>query len=67
MKISGRSIRLSRDETKLLENAGPNGDEFRRHLRRFARARADQLGKSVEVYASVSSGKWMWQQFAPEE
>lgn len=49
---SRRSLRLTREQTRRYEDAGPVGNEFRREAKEIARKRANETGKSVEIYSS---------------
>jgi hypothetical protein len=63
---SANTIRLSSVETKAWEDGGPDGYAFRSEVRAIARNMARSSGKSVEVYASKTSGGWTADVIAPE-
>lgn len=60
MKINRKNntIRLSALETRMWEDSGPDGYEFRKSVRDAARSIIRVSGKSVEIYASESKGGW---------
>lgn len=63
---SKNTIRLSSTETKVWEDGGPDGYAFRSRVRAIASKMANASGKTVEVYASKSSGGWTADVIAPE-
>jgi hypothetical protein len=63
---SANTIQLSAAETKMWEDGGPDGHTFRSEVRAVARKMASKSGKSVEIYASKSSGGWTADVIAPE-
>jgi hypothetical protein len=59
MKVNKKNgvIRLSKDETKVWEDGGPDGNDYRRSLRILAKSIV-RPGMTVEIYASKSEGGW---------
>ena len=51
LSISGRSLRLTKAQTRLYEDRGPSGDSFRREAREAAQKAADASGHNVEIYS----------------
>ena len=64
--VKRRVVVLSAAETKLWENGGPEGYEFRSATRRAVRSRAVLAGKPYEIYVSKSAGHRLAAQIAPE-
>jgi hypothetical protein len=62
-KARGVVVKLGRADTKLWEDAGPDGVEFRAKVRKdaqdFASGKSDLQGQTIEIYASESEGGWL--------
>ncbi|MFI4971154.1 MAG: hypothetical protein ACHP7H_00625 [Hyphomicrobiales bacterium] len=63
-KVSGRSIKLTKAQTRVYEGSGSAGDHFRREARAKAQEIATKTGKAVEIY---SHDGITFEQVGPEE
>jgi hypothetical protein len=59
-------IQLSKSETLVWEDGGPDGCDFRSGTREKAKDMAAKSGKTVEIYASKAEGGWCADQIQPE-
>jgi hypothetical protein len=62
----GTTITLGRRDTRAWEDGGPEGHDFRAHLRALAHEIADARRAVVEIYAASSAGGWLADQVHPE-
>ena len=59
-------IQLSAAETKVWEDGGPDGYDFRRRVNSQAADMANKARMPVEIYASKSEGGWCANQVLPD-
>ena len=50
--FSGRSLRLSKAQTRIYENHSALGDDMRHKAKSAARVRANKTGKPVTIYSN---------------